>query len=344
MTRFLFWCFCGSILLAISACSTTQRASTSTAYQLLSVKAAQKQVVRDTCEGFFEKVMPLEMSIQLQQTRSDEDREKLLPDYRKLLQEDVQPFTPEEEIAVKAVMDRAFELCRAIDPDMPLPTIHLIKTAGKYYGPSVFYTRDNAIVIPAPLVPRNATGDNEAFLSTMLHEIFHIYSRYNPKKRDALYARLGFDKLSQLELSDFLKRRVLYNPDGVDLRYAITVQDKAGRAFEAVPVIYSRFKTFNTEQPRFFSHLAFQLFEVKEQNGVWKVVNPNTGYSISDITGFWEQVERNTQYNIHPDELCADNFVLLAFSKATEGKNLEKLTPSGRQLVSDMEAIITAEE
>lgn len=338
MHKFILYLLFCSISLTLIACSTPKKITTN--YRLLSVTDAQKQVIQDTSEGYFEKVMPLEMSIQLQQNRSDEDRNQLLPDYRQFLQEDVLSFTPSEEIAVKAVMDRAFELCRNIDPNMPLPTIHLIKTAGKYYGTSVFYTRDNAIVIPAPLVPQNATGDNESFLATMLHEIFHIYSRYNPKKRDALYARLGFDKLTQLELSKFLQHRVLYNPDGVDLRYAITVKDKTGRAFEAIPVIYSRFKTFNTQQPRFFSHLSFQLFEVQEKEGVWTVVNPNTGYSIDEITGFWEQVERNTQYNIHPDELCADNFVLLALSTANKGKNLEKLTPSGRQLVRDLEAII----
>lgn len=330
--------FFAACCLILCACQPTQKA---TQYQLLTVEAARTQVVQDSSEGYFEKVMPLEMSIQLQQQRSDEPRTSLLPDYRNFLQEDVQPFTPAEEVAVRAVMDRAFELCRAIDPNLPLPTIHLIKTKGEYYGPSVFYTRDNAIIIPAPMVPDDPKGNNDGFLSTMLHEIFHIYSRYNPEKRDALYARIGFDKLDNLQLSEFLQRRVLYNPDGVDLRYAITVQDNTGRSFEAVPVIYSRYKQFNTQQPQFFSHLAFQLFEVEQQNGTWTVVNPNTGYSIDEITGFWEQVERNTQYNIHPDELCADNFVLLALSKATKGTNLNKLTPSGRQLVQDMEAIIT---
>ena len=325
-------------VLGYSACTVTK---TNKAYRLLSVDAARRQVIKDTSEGYFEKVMSLEMSIQLQAERAEEDRLAILPDYQAFLQEDVQPFTPSEEAAVRAVMDQALDMCRAIDPNLSLPPIHLIKTAGKYYGASVFYTRDNAIVIPAPLVPQQIDDDTDAFLSTMLHEIFHIYSRYNTDKRDALYARLGFDRLPNLQLSEFLQKRVLYNPDGVDLRYSITVTDQTGRSFEAVPVIYSRYKQFNTEQPRFFSHLAFQLFEVQNIDGTWTVVNPNTGYSIDEITGFWEQVERNTQYNIHPDELCADNFVLLARSKATKGANLAKLTPSGRQLVYDMEAIIT---
>lgn len=332
------------LLLGLCCLSHTCMPTSSMTYEFLSVEAAQQQVVQDSSEGYFGKVTPLEMSIQLKQSRSEEDRLSILPDYKTLLQKDVRSFTAAEEIALQAVMDRAFELCRAIDPHFSVPPIHLIKTEGSYYGESVFYTRDNAIVIPAPLVPSNPANYPEQFLKTMLHEIFHVYSRYHPKKRDALYARIGFDRLPNLRLSEFLQKRVLYNPDGVDLRYSITVKDSDGRAFEAVPVIYSRYKQFNERQPRFFSHLAFQLFEIQEKDGVWAVVNPNTGYSIDEITGFWEQVERNTNYNIHPDELCADNFVLLAMSKATKGKNLEKLTTRGQQLVKDVEAIITAKD
>lgn len=33
---------------------------------------------------------------------------------------------------------------------------------------------------------------------------------------------------------------------------------------------------------------------------------------ISDVTGYHEQIGRNTGYTIHPEEVLADNFVLLA--------------------------------
>ena len=258
-----------------------------------------------------------------------------------MLQEDLQDFTTAEQEAVQKVFDRALELCYKIDPNLQLPEIFLIKTKGKYYGPSVYYTRDNSIIIPTPMVPSDKNIEHPAFLSTMIHEIFHVYSRYNKNKRDALYARIGFERLPNLQLSEFLEKRVLYNPDGVDLRYAITVEDKkTGRSFKGVPVIYSRYKTFMPSMPNFFGYLVFQLFEVEQKDNQWIITTPKTGYSIDEVNGFWEQVTRNTNYNIHPDELCADNFVLLALSKAENANNLDKLSPEGLQLVKESEAII----
>ncbi len=311
-------------------------------YRLLSKKEASKWVITDEKENFFEKVAPLEMSIQLQEKQDERSRTTLLPIYKKMLQEDLEDFTASEREAVKKVFDRALELCYKINPNLQLPEIFLIKTAGNYYGSSVYYTRDNSIIIPAPMVPQDNTIEHPAFLSTMIHEIFHVYSRYNKDKRDAIYKRIGFDRLPNLVLSDFLKERVLYNPDGVDLRYSITVSDKTGRSFEGVPVIYSRYKTFNPTLPSFFGYLVFQLFEVEEKDGQWTIITPNTGYSIDEVNGFWEQTTRNTNYNIHPDELAADNFVLLALSKAKDANNLDNLNPEGRQLIKDIEALILA--
>ncbi|MBL4650228.1 MAG: hypothetical protein JKY03_10885 [Aureispira sp.] len=311
-------------------------------YRLLSKTEASKWIITDEKETFFDKVANLEMSIQMKENREEDSREVVLEAYKKMLQEDLQEFNKKEKEVTKKMFDRALELCYLIDPNLKLPEIFLIKTAGKYYGSSVYYTRDNSIIIPTDMLVMDIDAANDAFLSTMIHEIFHIYSRYNKDKRDALYQRIGFEKLPELNLSEFLKKRVLYNPDGVDLRYSITVKDKeTGREFEAIPVIYSRYKAYNTSLNAFFGYLTFQLFEVKNRAGVWSVVNKDVGYSIDELTGFWEQVGRNTLYNIHPDELCADNFVIMALAKATAGKNLKDLTKDGQQLVKDLEAIIT---
>jgi hypothetical protein len=311
-------------------------------YRLLSKSEASKWIITDEKETFFDKVANLEMSIQMKESREEDARETVLTDYKKMLQDDLQEFSKEEKEITKELFDRALELCYMIDPNLKLPEIFLIKTAGKYYGPSVYYTRDNSIIIPSNVLGMDKQAAKDAFLSTMIHEIFHIFSRYNKDKRDALYQRIGFEKLPQLNLSEFLKKRVLYNPDGVDLRYSITVKDReTGREFEAIPVIYSRYKAYNSNLNAFFGYLTFQLFEVRDRAGVWSVVNKDVGYSVDDVTGFWEQVGRNTMYNIHPDELCADNFILMAFAKATNGKNLEKLSKEGQQLVKDLEAILT---
>lgn len=317
---------------------TTTTTNDNTAYVFLSKSAAAKVVTIDQKENYFEKVMPLELSIQLNQELEDQPREKTLATYKKMLQDDLLNFTEEEKVIVTQVMQKALTMCQAIDPEFKLPLLQLVKTKGSYYGSGVFYTRDAAIVIPAPMIPEDMDYANEGFLSTMLHEIFHVYSRYNKDKRDALYARIGFEKLDNLVLSDFLSKRILYNPDGVDLRYAITVQ-KDGKPIKAVPIIYSKYKHFNPELKPFFSYMIFQLFEVQEVDGNWKIVSEDIGYNLDEVTNFWEQVTENTQYNIHPDELWADNFVLLAQSKENPAA-LEPLDEAGKKLVADMQKII----
>lgn len=334
-----------TIISMLTACAsqTTKKNATEErpGYRLLSKKEASKWVITDKKEQFFGKVANLEMSIQMKQNLEESPRKEVLAKYKKMLQDDLEDFTKEEQEVTKQLFDQALELCYQVNPNFQIPEIFLIKTQGNYYGAGVYYTRDNSIIIPAPMLKMDKNERNEAFLSTMIHEIFHIYSRYNKDKRDALYKRIGFEKLPNLNLSLFLKERVLYNPDGVDLRYAITVKDKeTGREFKAIPAIFSKYKNYQEELPQFFGYLEFQLFEIKKRGDIWTVVNPDVGHSIDEVTGFWEQVGRNTAYNIHPDELCADNFVIMALAKATKDENLKKFSKEGQQLVKDLEAII----
>lgn len=339
--KFSFLFFVIACFLSACAPKMTTNQVEKSKYKLLTKEEASQWIITDEKEGFFEKVAPLEMSIQMKKNLEDAPRETTLESYKKMLQEDLQEFTKEEKVAVQKIFDKALSLCYKISPKLNLPEIFLIKTKGDYYGAGVYYTRDNSIIIPAPMLTFDKDGENAGFLSTMIHEIFHVYSRYNKDKRDALYKRIGFEKLPNLALSEFLKERVLYNPDGVDLRYAITVKSKkTGEEFKAIPAIYARHKAFRSDMPAFFGYLTFQLFEVKDRAGTWSVTNKDVGHSIEDLTGFWEQVGDNTRYNIHPDEICADNFVILALSKENNGENIKELSAEGQTLVKDLLAII----
>ena len=324
-------------LLLLSACKTTvgklKEKHELSSFSLLSKEEAKKAVVTDVKEGYFEKVTLLEMSIQLAMESPSGNRSEVLENYKKMLQDDIEDFTSEEQQFLRQEFKKALDLCAKIDKNLKLPEIQLIKTKGTYYGAGVYYTRDNSIIIPAAQLNQ----DNKHLLRTLIHEIFHIYSRYNPAKRDALYAAIGYNKIKKLELSDFLIKRVIYNPDGVDLAYAIEVQDSSGRSFKAIPSMYSKFSSYR--MPLLKSYV-FQLFEVKEQkDGSWKVMNADVGYSEEMLSGYWEKIGRNTRYTIHPDEVTADNFTILAFSKE-QNDELNKLSEEGKKLLLELEKII----
>ncbi len=304
-----------------------------TSFKLLNKEEAAAAVTKDEMEHYFEKVTPLEMSVQLKLESPSGERKQMLEQYRKMLQEDVLDFSPQERKEMIQIFRQALDYCAKVNPDLELPEIHLIKTKGAYYGPSVFYTREHCIVIP-----KAQLGTSERLLRTLIHEIFHIYSRFNKDKRDALYAAIGYQKLEDIELSDFLKQRILYNPDGVDIRYGIEVQDSSGRSFMAIPAIYTRFSSYRMIP--LLQTMVFQLFEVVQEGNTWRVVNESTGYSQEELQNYWTQIGENTTYTIHPDEVLADNFVFLAIAKARGNNTLEQFSPEGKALIAKIEEIV----
>jgi hypothetical protein len=305
-------------------------------FELLNAKDAKIAVSRDTVDAYFDKVNILEMSIMLQMESPSGERSDVMKKYRELLQNDVEEFNTAEKKLLITTFNKALDLCSSIDKNLKLPKIQLIKTKGTYYGAGVYYTRENCIIIPEGQL----NAENKSLLRTLIHEISHIYTRYNPKKKNALYALLGYNKLPNLELSDFLKKRVIYNPDGVDLSYAIEVTDSSGRNFKAIPAMYSRFSSYKNLP--LLKSFIFQLFEVSENNGNWTVKQNNIGYSEEELFGYWEKIGRNTRYTIHPDEIIADNFTFLAMSSENSAE-FDKFDAYGKMLLGKMKGVIKSE-
>ncbi|MCP4437492.1 MAG: hypothetical protein GY810_00825 [Aureispira sp.] len=326
------------LVIGFTACRTNPKIKTikhpTTNFRLLDKATGAEFVAKDSKEGYFDRVIPLEISIQMKQHLEDQPRAAIIDQYKQYLKDDVEEFSPEESKFAETYFKQALDYCGKIDAKLKLPEIQLIKTAGKYYGPGTYYTRDNCIIIPAGQLEE---GNENSFVETMIHEIFHIYSRYNNKKRDELYASIGFKPIKNIKLGKFLEQRVLYNPDGVDIQYAIDVQDTSGRAFKAIPIIYSQFKNYREDFPGFMNYIVFQLFEIQKQGGQWTVINPTTGYSEDDLQNFWEQVGTNTRYTWHPDEILADNFKLLAVKKAN---SIRQLKPEGSAQLETIEQIL----
>ena len=304
-------------------------------YSLLSAKEAKIAVCRDSMDAYFEKVNILEMSIMLQMESPSGERKEVMKNYLALLQNDIEDFSSEEKQLLISTFNKALDLCRSIDKNLNLPKIQLIKTKGSYYGAGVYYTRENNIIIPEDQLK----SGNKYLLRTLIHEISHIYTRFNPRKKEALYALLGYNKLPNLELSDFLKKRVIYNPDGVDLAYAIEISDSSGRKLKAIPSMYSRFSSYKNLP--LLKSFIFQLFEVTEKEGKWMVKNDGVGLSEEQVTGYWDKIGRNTRYTIHPDEIIADNFTFLAMSSEDKSE-IEKFDEYGKNLLKKMTAIIAS--
>lgn len=299
--------------------------------------AGEAQIVKDDVEDYFGRIKKLDMQIQMNSS-SRGDRNTLLKDYKQHLKKSVMDWKPEEEQFVANVIKKAYELVSLVSPKVFPDEIIMIKNNMNHYGEGVFYTREKAIVIPMNTLEMKDSAD---FLKTMIHEVFHIYARYNTDKRDKLYAKIGYTKIDPPTIPDILNRRVLLNPDGVDYNYGIRVKRKTtGQEILAMPIIFSKMLNFQPDKTDFFEYLQFYLFEVS--NGEVQVTrNGDSTVRIKNITEFYEQIGTNTQYIIHPDEVLADNFVLMSLSVKDEAVLKDfNIRPAGKKLINDLKEII----
>lgn len=314
--------------MAVSACQAQERPfpEGKEVFFLDSLEAAAR-VSRDEAEGFFDKINGLDRAIQMQSETIPSVEE-----YREFLRRDALSFSQREKDALLHELQTVYALCENTNPDLLPDTVCLIKTRGVYYGPSVFYTRENCIVIP-----EDALASTNSLQEVLLHELFHIVSRYNPDLRQALYAIIGFEPLrSPVALPPALSERLLLNPDGIPIEWAIGLDG----GVQAVPLIFSRYDAWQTS---YFAHLDFQLFalEIDEQVGHYRVLVSPDGRSTlgpDHFVSYLQKVKDNTAYLIHPDEILADNFI---WAVSDDELAWQRFSKEGRELLQQMRDAIT---
>ena len=305
-----------------------------------STEAAQA-IAQDEKEFFFRYINKLDMSIQLKRAYPDSiSRDSILQDYRTSLRASTQNFTSDEIRYVTKAMQEVHRRCATVDPDFFPPEIRLIKAYGYHYGYSVYYTRENCIIIPqGELLER----DQEAFIQVMLHEVFHVYSRYHPEKRKRFYERVGFKSIGRVEhlqMSAALRSRILLNPDGINYAYAIRLSTADSTSFQAIPLDIAVRPQYDPGQLDFMAYLEFQLFPIEPPFSrlikVRATTDGDSPINYKNYPSFFQQIGDNTDYIIHPEEIIADNFVIAACGI----NNWPPLSETGEQLVRDVIAII----
>jgi hypothetical protein len=306
-----------------------------------SAKAAELIII-DPTDNIFEQMTDVDMCIQMKKNYPAETfHNQIVSDYASFLQQDVASFTADEASYVKSTMKDVFYYCEKISKGIFPAKLNIIKTKGKHYGNGVYYTRENCIIVPADVLKGKS---KEEFFSTMIHEVFHVYSRLNPEKRAQLYELVGFHKLEKnLIVGEPLKNRILLNPDGIDFRYYINLQIAPDKEIKAIPIIYSNEATYKKNKASFFNYLKFELFEIKMLDSrKAEVVTKKDGSStltLKELPDFWRQIRENTQYIIHPDEILADNFMFLV-KEQKDKSTTEQFTPEGKNLIEEIRNII----
>jgi len=311
---------------------------------MLDSTAAAHAITYDKRNGYFEKVTLAEMSIQMKKELGAADtRENFLPAYIEFLKSDVADYSHAESKFTAEVIEKVFKTSEAFAPGVFPDTLLLIKTKGRHYGDGVWYTRENCIVIPANELVSRKTNP---FTTTMFHELFHVYSRLQPKKSAQLYQLIGFEAIGyqNLRMPPQLSERILHNPDGVDFAQKISLKQSDGTVKQAVPVIYANKTGYKTGNDEFFGYVEFNLFEINQNaDGAWQILTREDGFtstlSLDSQPDFFAQIRDNTGYIIHPDEVLADNFSFVMVRQKSPALT-EKFSAAGKQLLTEIEKVL----
>lgn len=326
--------FLSCLLLYCSSCKTQQRSEVaevaSAASIFLDSIAASVAINQDKTQGFFEKISLIDIGIQLKSKERFASRKAGIQAYKEFLASEVLSFNEDEKTFMLQVMSQIKRQIDSINPNLWMNDIRLIKTRTNHYGPNVYYTRDKNIIIPENVLKSKSMEEHNA---VMLHEFFHILSRYNPQLREDLYALIGFHRHNRdLQINSRLADISLINPDGISTDYSITLYSNA-REIEAIPIITSVHKSYKENIPAFFSYLKFDLYEIDDDDQI--LFKTDGAGTITDgMNSFFQQIGDNTQYIIHPDEILADNFMLGVLS--TDSGDFSRYSEKGKKLIDDI--------
>ena len=178
------------------------------------------------------------------------------------------------------------------------------------------HTRANAIVLPRSFV----AGSPRQLRLVLAHEVFHVLSRYNRELREALYASVGFKRCARVELPAAVEALRVTNPDAVENRHTLSVRLR-GEARDALP--YVAFPSADVDvDANLLANLDTSWLLVDRAGGDCRArVRSGTAERVapSQLQGVYEQIGRNSDYLIHPEELLADNFMLLMLSALGAG-------------------------
>jgi len=196
--------------------------------------------------------------------------------------------------------------------DFP-PAVLLVQTTGREESGAA-YCRGNAVVLP-----RNMTQRAGKSLERILtHELFHILSSHNPELRKRLYAIVGFSPCTEIQLPASLRARKITNPDAPVCEHYMEVQH-GDSPVKVAPILFSSRKRYDASRGgSLFQYLTFRLMVVEQDGDKWMSVEKNGEpvlLEAGDVPTFSEKIGRNTSYIIHPEEVLAENFVLVVNNK-----------------------------
>ncbi|MGK0387787.1 MAG: hypothetical protein ACI94Y_000513 [Maribacter sp.] len=297
------------------------------------INTGKEAITKDEIEDFFQDISDEDMRLQVGMDFIL-SLPKLKEKYTNSLKSSILLFNRKDKKKINQIFNEITPLINKINPSILSDSIRLIKIEPNLYGKGVFYTRENAIIIPADMLD---DYNEKVFKDIIIHEIFHIYSRLNKKeKRKELYDLIQFKKIeNELLIPHELNNKILLNPDGLEKEWYI--ESRVGdKNHQLIPLLISI--SDQVDSDNYMANLELRFYAVQQNENLYSL-SEDKYFLIEAIPDFYTQVGDNTTYILHPDEILAENFVIAVLAQENP-TILKSLSPQGKQLVLSLIEIL----
>ncbi len=211
-------------------------------------------------------------------------------------------ITEEDQLRTAFANIESYVTEQGVKLDLP-STIYLVKSDTKQEFGAEGYTMGNAIVLN-PAVEPVTTG-------VAAHELFHVFSRFNEKKRDDLYSVFGFKRCNPIELNTAIANRNITNPDCPVVSHYLSVDGE-----DMTLLLYANNDYTGGSVFQEYIKIGALVLQGDDAHKKAKMVNGKAVIKeLQDVPDIFKQVGTNTDYMLHPEEICAEHFAMMIIGK-----------------------------
>ncbi len=258
-----------------------------------SVAVALPSLLEDPEEGYFEHLSLADLRLQWPDYPSDSVD---IVQYKAWLGQQVADWPNDLQQRVAELWQQVLVESEALFPGLAPDTLVLIALQDAPYGSHIYFTRQNAVLLPISDLRQREEAD---LLLIFRHELFHLISRARKAARDDLYAIANYQPLlAPLVWENPLYTRRLINPDAPNFDYAL---NREGQLF--VPLLYCPDTLVESSaSDRFAVNLRFSFLALSGDTVTQRVLPEWHAKAASNA---------NSDYFIHPEEVLAEHFSFL---------------------------------
>ena len=282
--------------------------------------SAHAATVNSQSDSYTRELSPFDLQIRLHRVEGLQES-----NYLHLAALSVRNWPGTEEDSLKKAFAAIGAYCNKNNIRLKLPdTLQLIKTTGAEEFGAEGYTRTNRIMLN--------TAAQRISTHLVAHELFHVFSRYNAIRRDALYLVFGFKPCNNISYKAALSGLAITNPDCPFIMHYVTVQ-KDAHSIDAALVLYSKYG-FKPESA-FGDYINIGLLVLTGGDAQKQPALANGKgivYDLEEVNDLKWQTGSNTPYLLHPEEIAAEHFAMLICSEPVpERAFLDKMKISLQQ-------------